>query len=74
MIGYRLSDTWTPKLDKAEALSLEFQQYAHCLETGERPRPDGLAGLRVVRILEAATQSLEGRGKFVELKAQGAGA
>ena len=74
MIGCRLGDAWTPKPDKAEALRLEFQQYAHCLETGERPRTDGLAGLCVVRILEAATQSLEGRGKLVELKAQGAGA
>jgi predicted transcriptional regulator len=51
-----------------------FQQYAHRLETGDRPRTDGVAGLCMVRILEAATRSLEERGKFVELKAQEAGA
>ena len=32
------------------------------------PRTDGLAGLRVVRILEAASKSLQGRGELVELK------
>lgn len=58
--------------DSAEALGVEFQHYVHCLETRERPRTDGLARLRVVRILEAATQSLEGQGKLAGLKAQGA--
>ena len=70
MIDYRMGDIWTPRLDVTEALSVEFQHYVHCLETGERPRTDGLAGLRVVRVLEAASESLQGRGELVELKAQ----
>jgi predicted dehydrogenase len=70
MIGYRMGDIWTPRLDNAEALGVEFQHYVHCLETGEQPKTDGLAGLRVVRILEAASKSLQGRGELVELKAQ----
>jgi len=71
MIDYRMGDIWTPRLDVTEALSVEFQHYVALPRTGERPRTDGLAGLRVVQILEAASQSLQGRGKLVELKAQG---
>ncbi len=36
----------------------------------EATRASGPAGLRVVRILEAASKSLQGRGELVELKAQ----
>jgi predicted dehydrogenase len=74
MIDYRLGDIWTPRLDSTEALSVEFQHYVHCLETGDRPRTDGLAGLRVVRILEAASKSMHRQGELVELKAEEASA
>lgn len=55
MIGYLMGGIWTPRLDSAEGLGVEFQHYVHCLETGWPPKSDGLAGLRVVRILEAAS-------------------
>jgi predicted dehydrogenase len=74
MLSYRLGDIWIPRLDNVEALSVEFQHYVHCLETGEQPKTGGLAGLRVVRILEAASKSMQGRGELVELKAQEASA
>jgi predicted dehydrogenase len=70
MIGYRLGDIWAPRLDNVEALGVEFRHYVHCLETGEQPKTGGLAGLRVVRILEAASESMQRRGELVELKAQ----
>jgi len=38
-----------------------------CIENGTRPITDGYAGLRVVRILEAATRSMKQRGRLVEL-------
>jgi predicted dehydrogenase len=69
MISYRLGDIWTPKLDNVEALGLEFQHYVRCLETGEQAKTDGLAGMRVVQTLEAASESLRQRGKLVELEA-----
>jgi predicted dehydrogenase len=52
-----------------EALSIELRQFVDCIDRSERPLTDGHAGLRVVRILEAATQSLAQRGRLIELEA-----
>jgi hypothetical protein len=38
------------------------------VEQRTAPLTDGQAGLRVVRVLEAATQSLAQRGRVVELE------
>jgi hypothetical protein len=38
------------------------------VESGARPRTDGEAGLRVVRLLEAATESMTGQGRPVGLQ------
>jgi predicted dehydrogenase len=71
LVGYRTGDMWAPHLDMTEALSLELRQFVACIESRTAPISDGQAGLRVVRILEAATKSLANRGSIVEL--QGAG-
>ncbi|MDZ8079535.1 MAG: Gfo/Idh/MocA family oxidoreductase [Nostoc sp. DcaGUA01] len=70
MIGYRTGDMWSPKLDVTEALNTEGLHFIDCIQKGDRPLTDGEAGLRVVRILEAATQSLKQQGKLIELKAE----
>ena len=67
LIGYRTGDMWAPQLDVTEALRLEASHFIRCVEQGERPISDGEAGLRVVRILEAATQSMAARGQLVEV-------
>ncbi|MEH2152552.1 Gfo/Idh/MocA family protein [Nostoc sp.] len=67
MIGYRTGDMWSPKLDITEALKTEGLHFIRCIEQGDRPLTDGEAGLRVVRILEAATQSLKKQGRLIEL-------
>jgi predicted dehydrogenase len=69
LIGYRTGDMWAPQLDMTEALRVELQQFVRCIERAERPLTDGHAGLRVVRILEAATASMAARGRVVELEA-----
>ncbi len=69
LVGYRTGDMWAPQLDMTEALSLELRQFVKCVEERRTPLTDGQAGLRVVRILEAATQSLADRGRVVELEA-----
>jgi hypothetical protein len=38
-----------------------------CVERKEQPLTDGQAGLRVVQILEAATESMANRGRPVDL-------
>lgn len=67
LIGYRAGDMWAPHLDMTEALRTGGMHFIHCIESGDRPLTDGEAGLRIVRILEAATQSLRKQGRLVEL-------
>ena len=71
MIGYRTGDVWAPKLEVTEAILAEARYFIHCITHGERSITDGRAGLRVVRILEAATQSMNTRGRPVELNFNG---
>ncbi len=68
-VGYRAGDMWAPQLDNSEALRTEAQHFLWCIQTGEQPLTDGHAGLRLVRILEAASESINDRGKLVELEA-----
>ena len=65
MVGYRSGDMWAPQLPIAEALQAEVAHFAACINGKETPVTDGAAGLRVVRLLEAATASLEARGLAV---------
>jgi predicted dehydrogenase len=65
--GYRTGDMWAPKLDGAEALKTEALHFIECIEEGKDPITDGTAGLKIVRILEAATQSMMKKGQPVEL-------
>ena len=67
LIGYRTGDMWAPQLDMIEALRTEVLHFIHCVEHGERSTTDGEVGLRVVCVLEAATQSMAERGRLVEL-------
>lgn len=69
LIGYRSGDMWAPKLEMTEALRTEGLHFLHCIEHGERPITDGNAGLQVVKILEAATESMKNQGRLVELDA-----
>ena len=67
LVSYRTGDMWAPKTDSTEALLVEANHFIHCVESGERPITDGEAGLRVVRILEAATESMKHQGALVKL-------
>jgi predicted dehydrogenase len=71
MVSYRTGDMWAPKLDMREALGVELREFVSCVERGHAPVADGHAGLRVVRILEAATTSLAERGRVIELEPAG---
>jgi predicted dehydrogenase len=67
IVGYRTGDVWTPQLDTTEALRFEAARFAECVLKGKPSPSDGLAGLRVVHILEAASKSLAERGRPVDL-------
>jgi predicted dehydrogenase len=65
LVSYRSGDMWAPKLDQSEALQLEAKYFIDCIERSETPFNDGVAGLRVVKLLEAAERSLKARGQAV---------
>jgi predicted dehydrogenase len=66
-VGYRTGDMWAPKVSLTEALSLETAHFVESIRAGTPPITDGKAGLRIVRILEAATLSLKQGGCPVDL-------
>jgi len=53
-----------------EPLQLEMRHFIECVRGRKRPRSDGEAGLRVVRVLEAATRSLREGGARVAYRAE----
>jgi len=61
-VGYRTGDMWAPRLDNIEALAIETQHFVDCISSGETPLSDGRAGVRIVRILEAADESMAANG------------
>jgi predicted dehydrogenase len=67
LVNYRSGDMWAPQLEQLEALRVELEYFADCILHNNSPFNDGLAGLRVVRMLEAAEQSIKQKGELVRL-------
>lgn len=67
LVSYRSGDMWAPQLEQVEALRHELSYFVDCISSGQDPHNDGHAGLRVVKILEAATESLKNKGALVGL-------
>jgi predicted dehydrogenase len=67
LVSYRSGDMWVPKVDQTEALKLEAKYFVECVEKSQTPFNDGVAGMRVVRLLEAAAESLKQRGRPVNV-------
>ena len=67
LVSYRSGDVWAPRVEQTEALKLELEYFMDCIRNDRTPFNDGLAGFRVVKLLEAADQSLKERGKIVRL-------
>ncbi len=67
LVSYRSGDMWAPHLEQAEALKAEVGYFQKCVAEGLTPINDGVAGLRVVRMLEAAEKSLKQRGVLVPI-------
>jgi predicted dehydrogenase len=66
-LSYRSGDLISPKIDSYEPLQAEMDDFLRAIQEGTKPRVDGYSGLRVVRVLEAAQQSLENGGEAVKL-------
>src|SRR5205085_4674126 len=64
LVSYRTGDVWVPKLDSTEALAHVTAEFLDAIHDRRRPLTDGASGLRVVRLLEAAQQSINQGGKL----------
>lgn len=68
LTGYRNGDMLAPNLEATEALRLMAREFVTSIRENRPPLSDGHAGLRVVRMLEAAQESIEHNGRVIYLK------
>lgn len=66
-VSYRIGDAWAPALPEKEALGAMVGEFAAAIREDRPPRTDGLAGLRVLEVLEAVSHSLSDGGRLVEV-------
>src|SRR5690349_22192284 len=67
LVSYRSGDMWAPRVPQIEALAAELAYFHECISSNKNPFNDGIAGLRIVRMLEAADKSLKDRGKPIRV-------
>jgi predicted dehydrogenase len=67
LVKYRTGDMWSPNVEQVEALKVEASYFVECIRGDKQPFNDGVAGLRVVRMLESADRSLREKGRVVTL-------
>ncbi len=66
-IEYRMGDIWSPHIAGLEPLHTMLAHFVDCVKHGSRPVTDGEAGLRIVRILDAAQRSIKAQGGRITL-------
>ena len=59
---YRTGDVVIPRVEPREPLSLELEDFARAIRTGEEPRSNVDLGISIVAAVQAATSSLEANG------------
>ncbi len=64
----RNGDILIPKISLQEPLKLECTHFVDCVRERKRPLTDGLDGLRVVKVLDAAQKSLKAGGAPVAIQ------
>ncbi|MBW1795542.1 MAG: Gfo/Idh/MocA family oxidoreductase [Deltaproteobacteria bacterium] len=67
LVSYRSGDMYAPRVSDREALSLVVKEFAQCVLENRLALTDGEAGLRVVRVLEAAQKSIKAGGATVPI-------
>ncbi len=73
-LAVREGDIWIPRIPNVEPLRAELRHFVTVVRREERPRSSARDGLEIVRIMQAASDSLAHRGRQVELGQVGAGA
>jgi predicted dehydrogenase len=67
LVSYRTGDVWVPQLDPTEALHYVCAEFLDSIKDSRPSVSDGEAGLRVVRLLEAAQESINDGGRWIKL-------
>ena len=67
LISYRSGDMYAPQFDHTEALALVVRELADCILENRAALTDGEAGLRVLRVLDAAERSIKADGATVSI-------
>jgi predicted dehydrogenase len=67
-LSYRYGDITIPRLDDAEPLKVACQHFLDCVEKGIPQRSSGIHGLEVVRVLEAAIESIREDGRMIDIE------
>jgi predicted dehydrogenase len=67
LVSYRSGDMYAPNLERHEALQLLTREFADAIATKRQPLTDAASGARVVRLLEAAEESLKGEGRRIRV-------
>ena len=67
LVSYRSGDMWAPRVEQAEALRVELNYFVECVTKDQTPLNGGVAGSRVVKLLEAADRSIRERGRAIQL-------
>lgn len=71
VISYRLGDMLAPSLPEREALGAMVDEFAAAIRQGRPSRTDGVAGIRVLQVLEASSESLRSGGALIPLHTEG---
>jgi predicted dehydrogenase len=67
LVSYRSGDVWSPNIGAGEPLSCMTQHFVKCIKNGDQPVSDGKSGLRIVKILSAAQQSIKSQSGRVKV-------
>ncbi len=67
LVDYRVGDIFIPKIQISEALALMANDFVIAITKAKPPVSDCYLGLEVVKILEAAQQSIKQKGKEILL-------
>ncbi|OIP57779.1 MAG: oxidoreductase [Candidatus Levybacteria bacterium CG_4_10_14_0_2_um_filter_36_16] len=57
--AYRSGEIIIPNLEQKEALLTEIEHFVECIQMNKKPLTGGLEGLKVVKLLEIASESLK---------------
>ena len=67
-LSYRTGDIISPRVEAAEPLFLELEDFCHSVQTGSVPRSSWQIGVDVVRVVEAVDRSLALEGTRVPVE------